>query len=134
MSVRTQAGSSVRDHAWEASSGKNNRNGHQCASHFSIKASLKTRTLILKRSTKYAGKYVAVVNETLVAVGDSGKEGEDKARAIAPEKIPSVLSVLREEDMACLLKNSFLPCAKGISWTSLLSPFMRTKSKPLLLP
>src|SRR2546425_11004763 len=54
MSVRTQAGSSVRDHAWEASSGKNNRNGHQCASHFSIKASLKTRTLILKRSTKAA--------------------------------------------------------------------------------
>ena len=53
--------------------------------------------------TKYAGKYVAVVNETLVAVGDSGKEVEDKARAIAPEKIPSVLRVPREEDMACLL-------------------------------
>jgi hypothetical protein len=51
----------------------------------------------------YAGKYVAVVNETLVAVGDSGKEVEDKARAIAPEKIPSVLRVPREEDMACLL-------------------------------
>ena len=53
--------------------------------------------------TKYAGKYVAVVNETLVAVGDSGKEVEDKAHAIAPEKIPSVLRVPREEDMACLL-------------------------------
>ena len=53
--------------------------------------------------TKYAGKYVAVVNETLVAVGDSGKEVEDKARAMAPEKIPSVLRVPREEDMACLL-------------------------------
>jgi hypothetical protein len=35
--------------------------------------------------TKYAGKYIAVVNESLVAVGDSGKEVEDKARAIAPE-------------------------------------------------
>jgi len=53
--------------------------------------------------TKYAGKYVAVVNETLVAVGESGKEVEDKARTIAPERIPSVLRVPREEDMACLL-------------------------------
>jgi hypothetical protein len=53
--------------------------------------------------TKYAGKYVAVVSETLVAVSDSGKEVEDKARAIAPEKIPSVLRVPREEDMICLL-------------------------------
>lgn len=53
--------------------------------------------------TKYAGTYVAVVNETLVAVGNSGKEVEDKARDIASEKIPSVLRVPREEDMACLL-------------------------------
>jgi hypothetical protein len=53
--------------------------------------------------TKYAGKYVAVVHETLVAVGESGKEVEDKARAIAPDKMPSVLRVPREEDMACLL-------------------------------
>jgi hypothetical protein len=53
--------------------------------------------------TNYAGKYVAVVNETLVAVGDSGKEVEDQARQIAPDKTPSVLRVPREEDMACLL-------------------------------
>ena len=53
--------------------------------------------------TKYAGKYVAVVNEKLVAVGDTGKEVEDKAREIEPRKIPSVLLVPREEDMACLL-------------------------------
>lgn len=52
---------------------------------------------------KYAGKYVAVVNETLVAVGDSGKEVEEKARKIEPDKMPSVLRVPREEDMACLL-------------------------------
>src|SRR5439155_2766591 len=54
-STGTQAGSSVRDHAWEASSGKNARNGHQRASHFSRKSSPKTRTLILKRSTKSWG-------------------------------------------------------------------------------
>ena len=53
--------------------------------------------------TKFAGKYVAVVNETLVAVGDSGKEVESKAREIEPNKMPSVLRVPREEDMACLL-------------------------------
>lgn len=53
--------------------------------------------------TKYAGKYIAVVNETLVAVGESGTEVEAKAREIAPHKIPSVLRVPREEDMVCLL-------------------------------
>ena len=53
--------------------------------------------------TKYAGKSVAVVHETLVAVGDAGKEVEDKARAMAPDTMPSVLRVPREEDMACLL-------------------------------
>jgi hypothetical protein len=53
--------------------------------------------------TQYAGKYIAVVNERLVAVGDSGKEVEDKARNLVPDKMPSVLRVPREEDMACLL-------------------------------
>ena len=53
--------------------------------------------------TKYAGKYVAVVNETLVAVGTSGKEVEEEARKIEPNKMPSVLRVPREEDMVCLL-------------------------------
>ena len=53
--------------------------------------------------TKHAGKYVAVVNETLVAVGDSGKEVEDKALQVNPNKMPSVLRVPREEDMACSL-------------------------------
>ena len=56
--------------------------------------------------TKYAGKYVAVVNETLVAVGNSGKEVEEKARKIEPNKMPSVLRVPREEDMVHLLYNS----------------------------
>ena len=53
--------------------------------------------------TKYAGKYIAVVNQALVAVGESGLEVEVKARKIEPHKIPSVLRVPREEDMACLL-------------------------------
>jgi Family of unknown function (DUF5678) len=53
--------------------------------------------------TKYAGKYVAVVNETLVAVGESGEEVEVKARAVESNKMPSVLRVPREDDMACLV-------------------------------
>jgi hypothetical protein len=52
---------------------------------------------------KYAGKYIAVVNEGLVAVGDSRAEVEKKAKGVEPEKMPSVLKVPREEDMACLL-------------------------------
>ena len=55
--------------------------------------------------TKYAGKYVAVVNETLVAVGDTRRDVETKAREIEPNKIPSVLRVPREEDMVCLLSS-----------------------------
>ena len=55
---------------------------------------------------EYAGKYVAVVNETLVAVGESRREVESKARSIEPAKIPSVLRVPREEDMVCLLSSS----------------------------
>jgi len=53
--------------------------------------------------TKFAGKYIAVVNEELVAVGESGSEVEARAREIEPSKVPSVLRVPREEDMACLL-------------------------------
>ncbi len=63
--------------------------------------------------TKYAGKYVAVVNESLVAVGDSRGEVEDKAREIEPRKIPSVLRVPREEDMVCLLSSSHTPFTKA---------------------
>ncbi len=63
--------------------------------------------------TKYAGKYVAVVNEQLVAVGDSRRAVEAKAREVDAEKIPSVLRVPREEDMVCLLSNSPTHCTKA---------------------
>jgi hypothetical protein len=53
--------------------------------------------------TKYPGKYIGVVNEELVAVGDSPYEVESKAREISPEKIPSVFHVPMEEELACLL-------------------------------
>jgi len=63
--------------------------------------------------TKYAGKYVAVVNEMLVAVGDSRREVEDRAREVEPQKIPSVLRVPREEDMVCLLSTFPIPFTKA---------------------
>lgn len=63
--------------------------------------------------TKYAGKFVAVVNEQLVAVGDSRRDVESKAREVAPAKIPSVLRVPREEDMVCLLSNLHIRVTKA---------------------
>ncbi len=53
--------------------------------------------------TKYAGKAIAVVNEQLVAVGDTEVEVDRIARQKYPDKMPSILTVPREEDMACLL-------------------------------
>jgi hypothetical protein len=53
--------------------------------------------------TKYPGKAIAVVNEQLVAIGGTEVEVESIAKKQYPDKIPSVLTVPREEDMACLL-------------------------------
>jgi len=53
--------------------------------------------------TKYSGKAIAVVNEQLVAVGENELDVELIAKEKYPDKIPSVLTVPREEDMACLL-------------------------------
>ena len=53
--------------------------------------------------TRYPGRAIAVVNEQLVAVGDNEVEVELIAKEKYPNKIPSVLTIPREEDMACLL-------------------------------
>jgi hypothetical protein len=53
--------------------------------------------------TKYPGKAIAVVNEQLVAIGNTEVEVELIAKQKYPDKIPSVLTIPREEDMACLL-------------------------------
>lgn len=52
---------------------------------------------------KYPGKYIAVVNESLVAAGDSPDEVESEAKEKSCAKSPSVFHVPREEDLACLL-------------------------------
>jgi hypothetical protein len=52
---------------------------------------------------KFPGKAIAVVNEQLVAVGENEADVELMAKERYPDRIPSVLTVPREEDMACLL-------------------------------
>jgi hypothetical protein len=52
---------------------------------------------------KYPGKYIAVVNESLVAAGDSPDEVESAAKEKVSAKIPSIFHVPREEDLVCLL-------------------------------
>lgn len=52
---------------------------------------------------KYAGKYVAVANGELVAVGETAGEVDSKAREKYTGVIPSVLLVPREEDFICAL-------------------------------
>ncbi len=52
---------------------------------------------------KYPGKYIAVANGELVAVGDSRKEVEEIARKKYPSVTPSVLRVPKEEDLICAL-------------------------------
>jgi len=51
----------------------------------------------------YAGKYVAVANCELVAVGESPKEVRDVALRKYPHINPSVLLVPHEEDFVCAL-------------------------------
>ncbi|MCK4613347.1 MAG: hypothetical protein KAU14_00975 [Thermoplasmata archaeon] len=51
----------------------------------------------------YPGKYIAVVEEEVVAVKDKPKAAEDEALKHYPESIPSVFLVPKKEDLACLL-------------------------------
>ena len=51
----------------------------------------------------YGGSYIAVVDGTVVVVGDDPKDVEDEALRKHPGKKPSVLRVPREEDIICLL-------------------------------
>lgn len=52
---------------------------------------------------KYGGKFIAVSNKEVVAVGDSAKIVDDCAREKYPDIIPSVLHVPREENLTCIL-------------------------------
>ena len=52
---------------------------------------------------KYGGKYIAVVDEKIVAIGDSPKEVDRKAREQFPDETPSVIHVPTKEALTCIL-------------------------------
>lgn len=52
---------------------------------------------------EYPRKAIAVVDEEIVAIGETEKEVDDIARKKYPEKIPFVTTLPSEEDFICLL-------------------------------
>jgi len=52
---------------------------------------------------KYPQKAIAVVNERIVAVGDSEEAVDRKAREQYPGETPLVITVPSEEELVCLL-------------------------------
>lgn len=63
------------------------------------------RTHFEELVNRYAGRYIAVVNGKLVAVGNSGLGIEKRARQKYPKYQPSILKVPRQEDFNCVLSN-----------------------------
>jgi BRCT domain type II-containing protein len=52
---------------------------------------------------KYGGRYIAVISNRVVAVGDHPKPVEDSALRKYPDKIPSVMKIPTEDEIVCLL-------------------------------
>ena len=52
---------------------------------------------------KYSRRSIAVVNDEIVAVGDTEKAVQQSAREKYPDAIPFVFTVPAEEDLVCLL-------------------------------
>jgi len=52
---------------------------------------------------KYGGKYIAVVNEEIVAIGNSPSEVDRRARERFPEETPSIMHVPVKEALTCIL-------------------------------
>jgi len=51
----------------------------------------------------YGGKYIAVVNEEIAAIGDSPSEVDRKAREQFPGEVPSIMHVPVKEALTCIL-------------------------------
>jgi len=52
---------------------------------------------------KYGGKYIVVVDEKIMAIGDSPKEVDRKARKQFSDEIPFVIYVPTKEALTCIL-------------------------------
>jgi len=63
-------------------------------------------------SKKYPGKWVAVVDEEIAAVGDSAVKVEKIALKKNSNKLPSVILIPLKEDLECLLRFFPIPCSR----------------------
>lgn len=54
-------------------------------------------------ATKYAGKYIAVAHQELVAVGEDPYEVDRQLREKYPDAVPYVIYIPRGEEIQCLL-------------------------------
>lgn len=54
-------------------------------------------------SKKYAGKYIAVVDNKMIAVGNSNLEVFKKAKEIYPKKMVSISYIPRKDELVTLL-------------------------------
>jgi len=61
------------------------------------------RTHLEELVKEYAGNYVAVLDEKVIAMDKSGVSVREQAKRKYPDKRPSVLRIPREEDFNCLL-------------------------------
>jgi len=52
---------------------------------------------------RYGGKYIAVINEEIVAVGDSPVEVDRKSIEQFPGETPSIMHVPVKEALTCIL-------------------------------
>lgn len=52
---------------------------------------------------RYAGRAIAVVNDTVVAVAETEKEADEIARKLFPDSFPLVVTVPEPEELVCLI-------------------------------
>lgn len=53
--------------------------------------------------TKYGGRYIAVINEKVIAEGSSRKEVKEIAKKKELKKTPFIMLIPEEEGLRCLL-------------------------------
>jgi len=52
---------------------------------------------------KYPGKYIAIVNEEIAAIGDEPKKVDEEARKKYPESIPLVVYLPKKSELELLI-------------------------------
>ena len=62
--------------------------------------------------SKYIGKYVAIVDNEVVAYGDNAKEVWTDAKRKCPEKTPSLAKVPKEELLILQQQIAYIPAGR----------------------